>query len=50
MIQHKEIDMSTVFEVVISKNKSASAFERPKMTVVALPSIYVLGFVRSWAR
>ena len=50
MIQHEEIDMSTMSEAVISKNESASAFERPKMTVVALPSISVSDFVRSWVR
>ena len=44
MIQHEEIDMSTMFGVVISKNEIASAFEKPKMTVVALPSISVSGF------
>ena len=36
MIQHEEIDRCTMFEAVISKNESVSAFERRKMTVVAL--------------
>ena len=50
MIMLEEIYMCTMFEVVISKNESVSAFERPKMTVVALPSISVSGFIRSWVR
>ena len=50
MIQDEEIEMSTMFEVVIYKNEHASEFERPEMTVVALPSISVSGFVRSWVR
>ena len=50
MIQHEEIDMSTMFEVVMLKNESASGFERLKMTVVALSSISVSSFLRSWVR
>ena len=50
MIMHEEIDMCTMFEVVVSKNESVSAFERPKMTVVTLLSISVLGFIRSRVR
>ena len=50
MVQREEIDMSTMFEVAISKNENASAFERPIMTVVTLSSISVSGFVRSWVR
>ena len=49
MIVH-EINMCTMFEVVVSKNESVSALERPKMTVVVLRSISVSGFIRSWVR
>ena len=50
MIKHKQIEMCTMFEVVISENESVSAFERPKMTAVPLPSIFVSGFIRSFVR
>ena len=36
MIKHEETEMFTMLEVVISKDESVRAFERLKMTVVAL--------------